>query len=100
MTLKNNIKTIDMLIDDNFGKKGEKERVVFEKEFIDFKVGYLIKEARLKKGLTQKDLADRIGLNKSYISKIENNVKEVRLSNLQRIIEVGLGGNLELKVNF
>lgn len=100
MKMNNNTKSLDMLIEDNFGKKGEKERVVFEKEYIDFKVGYLIKEARLKKGLTQKELADKIGLNKSYISKIENNVKEIRLSNLQRIVEVGLGGNLELKVKF
>lgn len=31
-----------------------------------------------------------------YISKIENDVKEVRLSTLQKIVEQGLGGRLEL----
>jgi len=98
--MKNNTKTLDKLIEENYGKKGNSDRDEFEKGFIDFKIGYLIKEARLKKGLTQQELAERIGINKSYISKIENDVKEIRLSNLQKIIEVGLGGNLELKVKF
>jgi hypothetical protein len=30
--------------------------------------------------------------------KIENNIKEVRLSTLKKIIELGLGGNLELSI--
>jgi hypothetical protein len=32
------------------------------------------------------------------ISKIENNIKEVRLSTLQRIVEHGLGGQLQLSI--
>jgi len=39
-----------------------------------------------------------VGTSKSYISKIENNVKEVRISTLQKIIELGLGGHLELVI--
>jgi hypothetical protein len=35
---------------------------------------------------------------KSYISKLENDIKEVRLSNLQKIVELGLGGKLELSI--
>ncbi len=31
---------------------------------------------------------------KGYISKIENNMKEVRISTLQKIVELGLGGRL------
>lgn len=36
---------------------------------------------------------------KFYNSKIENNIKEVRISTLKKIVEFGLGGNLELKIN-
>ena len=39
-----------------------------------------------------------VGTIKSYISKIENNIKEVRISTLQRIVELGLGGHLQLSI--
>jgi len=39
-----------------------------------------------------------VGTTKSYISKIENNVKEVRISTLQKIVELGLGGQLQLYI--
>jgi len=48
--------------------------------------------------LTQAELADKVGTTKSYISKIENNIKEVRFSTLKRIVELGLGGQLELSI--
>jgi transcriptional regulator with XRE-family HTH domain len=58
----------------------------------------LIQQARIEKGLTQEELAARCGTNKGYISKIENDVKEVRISTLQRIVEIGLGGRLNLSI--
>ena len=42
--------------------------------------------------------AQKAGTTKSYISKIENNIKEVRLSTLQKIVELGLGGKVELSI--
>lgn len=38
------------------------------------------------------------GTAKSYISRLENNVKEVRISTLQRIVELGLGGQIQLSI--
>ena len=64
----------------------------------NFKIGALIQEARLEKGLTQEELAEKVGTTKSYISKIENNIKEVRISTLQKIVELGLGGRLLLSI--
>ena len=46
--------------------------------------------------MTQEELADKVGTTKSYISKIENNLKEARISTLQKIVELGFGGHLEL----
>ncbi len=82
-----------------YGKIGSKDRDTFEKGYEEFKMGYMLREARLKSGLTQQQLADKVGTTKSYISKIENNLKEVRISTLKKIVELGLGGNLELKIN-
>ncbi|HEX9958264.1 MAG TPA: helix-turn-helix transcriptional regulator, partial [Fibrella sp.] len=61
-------------------------------------IGALLHQARLEKGLTQEELAKRVGTTKSYISKVENNIKEVRLSTLQRIVELGFGGQLQLSI--
>ena len=58
----------------------------------------MIHDARLEKGLTQEQLAEKTGTTKSYISKIENNVKEARFSTLQKIVELGFGGHLDLSI--
>jgi len=51
-----------------------------------------------KKGMTQEELADKCGTNKAYISRVENNIKDVRMSTLQKIIEIGLGGQLNVSI--
>ena len=98
MKTKNKITTLDQLIDREYGKVGTKKRVEFDKGFENFKISVMLQQARLKKGLTQEQLAKKVGTTKSYISKIENDVKEVRISSLERIVEIGLGGKLELKL--
>lgn len=98
MRTQNNIKTLDQFIDEEYGKKGTKKRDKFEKGYEAFRLGFLVQQARLEKGMTQEELAEKCGTNKGYISKIENNIKEVRLSTLQKIVELGLGGHLELSI--
>jgi HTH-type transcriptional regulator/antitoxin HipB len=98
MKTKNNIKTLTQLVDEQYGKKGTGKRNNFDKGYESFKLGAMIQEARLEKGLTQEQLAVKCGTNKSYISKVENDIKDVRISTLQRIIEIGLGGQLNLSV--
>jgi HTH-type transcriptional regulator/antitoxin HipB len=99
MSKKNStMKTLDNLIEEEYGKKGTSKRDKFEEGYESFKVGILIQQARIEKGLTQQELADKCGTNKGYISKIENNLKEVRISTLQKIVKLGLGGNLELSI--
>ncbi len=82
----------------NYGKRGTKKREELESGYENFKIGVLLQEARLEKGLTQEELALKVGTTKSYISKIENNIKEVRISTLQKIVELGLGGHLNLSI--
>jgi ribosome-binding protein aMBF1 (putative translation factor) len=95
---KDNIMTLDQFKDKHYGQRGTEKRDKLEAEYETFKIGALIHEARVEKGLTQAELAEKVGTTKSYISKIENNVKEVRLSTLQKIIKLGLGGELQLSI--
>ena len=98
MSNKKSIKTLDQFVDEQYGKKGTSKRDKMEKGYEAFKLGFLIQQARLEKGLTQEQLAAKCGTNKGYISKIENDIKEVRLSTLQKIVEMGLGGKLQLSI--
>lgn len=98
MKKNNNIKTLDQLIEAEYGKRGTSKREKFEKGYQEFKLGAMIHEARLQKGLTQEELAEKCGTNKAYISKVENNIKDVRMSTLQKIIEIGLGGKLQVSI--
>lgn len=86
-------------LDEQYGKRGTKKREKYEQEFEAFKLGVLIQEAREKKHLTQEQLADKCGTTKSYISRIENDASDIRLSTLIRIIQQGLGGHLNLSLS-
>jgi DNA-binding XRE family transcriptional regulator len=94
----NNNMTLDEFKDKHYGKKGTPSRDELDNGYENFKIGTLLLEARLEKGLTQAELAEKVGTTKSYISKIENNVKEVRLSTLQKIVHLGLGGQLDFSI--
>ncbi len=97
-TKKGNTLTLEGFKQKHYGKKGTPKRDQLESGFEDFKIGVLLLEARLEKGMTQEELAGKVGTTKSYISKIENDIKEVRLSTLQKIVELGFGGRLLLSI--
>ncbi|WP_291399583.1 helix-turn-helix transcriptional regulator [Daejeonella sp.] len=96
MKTKSNITTLDQILDKKYGKKGQAKREQWEQEFEAFRLGVLLEEARIKLGMTQEELATKCGTNKSYISRIENNSSDIRLSTLMKIIQQGLGGHLKL----
>jgi len=91
-----NITTFDEILDKKYGKPGTEKREKWEQEFEAFRLGVLLEEARLKLGMTQEELAEKCGTNKSYISRIENNASDIRLSTLMKIIQKGFGGQLKL----
>jgi DNA-binding XRE family transcriptional regulator len=96
MKNKKNTTTLDEILDNKYGKPGTEKRDQWELEFETFRLGVLLEQARLKLGMTQEQLAEKCGTNKSYISRIENNASDIRLSTLMKIIQTGLGGHLKL----
>jgi len=94
-----NLTSWDDHLDKKYGKAGNPSREKYEENFEAFKIGVLIQEARKKQNLTQEQLAERSGTTKNYISRIENNASDIRLSTLMRIIREGLGGHLSLKMD-
>ena len=65
-------RTFDEILDVEYGTQGTPERDAFEQGAVAFILAERLKEERLKAGLTQEQLAERIGTKKTYISRIEN----------------------------
>jgi HTH-type transcriptional regulator / antitoxin HipB len=96
---KNKLTSFPELLDQEYGKTGTPTRETYEQGFEAFKLGVMLQELRKEKGLTQEQLAEKCGTTKTYISRIENNASDIWLSTLMRIIQVGLGGHLNLNVS-
>ena len=86
-------------LDQQYGKRGSARREKFEEGFEAFKLGVMLQELRKENGMTQEQLAKKCGTTKTYISRIENNASDIRLSTLMRIIREGFGGHLILSLD-
>ena len=69
----------------------------FDKGYEQFKIGALLKQARLDAGLTQEQVANKLKTGKSAISRIENHAEDIRLSTLVNYAQA-LGKSLKLEV--
>ena len=69
----------------------------FEAGYRDFEIGVLLRQAREAAGLTQEELADRIGTKKTAISRLENHAEDIKLSTLRKVSDA-LGRRLELRL--
>ena len=69
-----------------------------EKSVLVLEIGRLIRETRLETGLTQQELAVMSGTTRNYISRIENDRSDIELATLYKIIETGLGKQLEIRI--
>ena len=90
--------TLENIKDKYIGKKGSQKRDKYETDLNAFLMGEAIKEARLKKQLTQQQLSERSGIGRAAISRVENG-KDCSLSTISRICraigiktEIGLSG--------
>ena len=84
---------IEDLITEDFGAIGTEERNEFENGCEAFIIGEQLKAERLKAGMTQEQLAAKIGTKKSYISRIENGkraVTDIEIDAISKILNVSL----------
>ncbi len=56
----------------------------YDERFETFKLGLLLKEARMKAGMTQEQIATELQTTKSVISRMENHATDIRLSTLEK----------------
>ncbi|MDR0393885.1 MAG: helix-turn-helix domain-containing protein [Tannerella sp.] len=95
MTTKDDITDISLEMDNLYGKAGTPEREQFRREAYAYCMGQIIHDARKSEKITQAELANRIGTDKSYISKIEKGLVEPGVGTFYRIIDA-LGLRVEI----
>ncbi len=69
----------------------------YDKGYEEFKIGVLLKQARLEAGLTQEQVAKKLRTQKSAISRIENHAEDIRLSTLENYANA-VGKRLQLNL--
>jgi DNA-binding XRE family transcriptional regulator len=87
--------TLDEVQDRLIGKIGTPNRDRFEYELQMDLIGKAIKQTRQERQLTQEGLGKLIGVQKSQISKLENNASNVTIDTLLRVFNA-----LQAKVKF
>ena len=91
-----NVKTFDQILDEIREKRECRKK--FDADSLAFRLGVMLKEARIEANLTQEELAEKTGTKKSYISRIERGLSDIQISTYFRLIELGLGKHLNISI--
>jgi HTH-type transcriptional regulator / antitoxin HipB len=86
------------LLDKHIGKQGTPQREEFEAELQADVIAYHLKQLRIKQQLTQQQLADLVGIDKTQISKIENGSRNLTIETITKIANA-LGAKVNFSIN-
>ena len=91
MTKLSSLATANDLLDSKYGRKGTSDRESFDAKAKAWYYAEVLKEARKSAGMTQQQLADRIGKKREYVASLEKGETDMQLSTFLMISEaVGL----------
>lgn len=93
-----NTTNFEELLKNKYGEKGTQDRDQYEADSLAFRLGVMLKEARKEANITQEELARKTGTKKSYISRIERGKSDIQISTYNKLIEIGLGKNLNISI--
>ena len=74
------------VLERKYGKEGTAERAKFDEEAYSFYTSQILLDARKEAKVTQSELAERINVTKSYISRIEKGVMTPSVATFYRIM--------------
>ncbi len=97
MRTKGKMMTLDEMKDRHIGKVGSTERDRYEFDLKMEVLGEMIKSVRKERKLTQSQLGQLIGVQKSQISKLERSTKNVTLETMLKVFRA-LKANVRFSV--
>lgn len=80
--------TFNERLDEKYGKQGTPEREQFDEEALAWFYGNMLRERRRELKLTQKQVAEKLGREQSYIARVENGKADIQLSSFFRIAAI------------
>lgn len=80
--------TTASLLDEKYGKEGTPDREEFDAKAIAWYYGSLLRDRRRELKLTQRQVAEKIGREQTYIARIERGKADIQLSSFVRIASV------------
>ena len=99
LTISDNLVDLDDFIDSQYGVRGTTARETLEEGYEAFRLGAVLQEMRNENNMTEEQQVAKCGTTKTYISRIENNASDIRLSTLMQIVWEGFGKHLKLKMD-
>ena len=77
--------SFDDLLDKKYGKIGTPSRQAFHEKSLAYYYGEILKDRRKELKITQKELAEKVGKERSYIAYIEQGKTDMQLSTFLNI---------------
>ncbi|NDV58480.1 helix-turn-helix domain-containing protein [Bacteroides sp. 519] len=81
------LKTTNRLLDEKYGEHGTSTREDFNGKAVAWYYGEILRDRRKALKLTQKQLAEKIGKEQSYIARVERGEVDIQLSSFFRIAQ-------------
>lgn len=82
------LSTTNQMLDEKYGIHGTTTRIEFDEQSLAWYYGNLFKERRKELKLTQRDVAEKIGREQSYIARVERGKVDIQLSSFFRIASI------------
>lgn len=95
MQANSEVGSFDAILDSKYGEQGTPQREAFNREAYAYCMGQMVMEARRHERMTQSELAEKVGTNKTYISRIERGLVEPGIGVFCQIANA-LGMRLEM----
>jgi len=89
------IRDYSAVLEAEYGKHGTPERAKFDEEAYAFYTSQILLDTRKQARMTQAELAERIGADKSYISRIEKGITVPSVATFYRLVSA-MGRSVEL----
>lgn len=88
--------TAEELLSSKYGAPGTESRNEFEEQARAFYYGEILRDRRKALNMTQQQLADKVGTQRSYIARVEKGRTDIQMSSFMRILSA-LNVQMELK---
>lgn len=82
------LSTTNKMLDDKYGTHGTETRNEFDEQSLAWFYGNMLKERRLELKLTQREVAEKLGRDQSYIARVERGKADIQLSSFFRIASI------------